>query len=475
LDRAQISQLTRLWFEALGGICAHVRAGGGGLTPSDIAPVQLSQQQIDELHRHDRIADVLPLTPVQQGLLFHTSTAQDFGDLSDLYAVQLDISLSGPLDEHRLRDAVQAVVNRHPNLVARFSTQFGEPVQIIPVDPAAGWRYVELDTGGDVDIEEQVQQVSAAERVAVGDLDGQPAFRVALVRTGHGVYRCVLTFHHIVVDGWSLPILLQEIFAGYYGHRLPAAVPYRRFLTWLAERDREAAQQAWRQALAGFDTPTLVGPPGRLELGERGVASFQVPEETTRALGELARTRHTTANTVLQGAWALLLTWLTGQHDVAFGVALSGRPTDVPGADSMVGLLINTVPVRATITPAMTTTDLLERLQSAYTDTLEHHHLALSDIHRVTGHEQLFDTLFVYENYPIDTGAPLGSDGLAITDFSNREHNHYPLAVQATPGTELSLRVEFDSDVFDAARIEALIERLQRVLAAITADLEPRS
>jgi glycopeptidolipid biosynthesis protein len=131
--------------------------------------------------------------------------------------------------------------------------------------------------------------------------------------------------------------------------------------------------------------------------------------------------------------------------------------------------------VRANITPATTIADLLEQLQSAHNDTLEHQHLALRDIHRVTGQEQLFDTLFVYENYPIDTGAPLGDDGLAITEVSNREYNHYPLAVQAIPGTELSLRVEFDTDVFDAARIEALIERLQRVLAAITADLERRS
>ena len=145
-----------------------------------------------------------------------------------------------------------------------------------------------------------------------------------------------------------MPILLQEIFASYYGQRLPAAVPYRRFVTWLADRDLDAARAAWREVLAGFDTPTLVGPPDRLGLGRRGVESFRVPEETTRALGELARSHHTTVNTVLQGAWAQLLMWLTGQHDVAFGTAVSGRPAEVVGAESMVGLLINTVPVRAT-------------------------------------------------------------------------------------------------------------------------------
>ena len=145
-----------------------------------------------------------------------------------------------------------------------------------------------------------------------------------------------------------MPILLREIFAGYHGQRLPAAGSYRRFLTWLADRDLDAAHAAWREVLAGFDTPTLVGPPDRLGIGPRGATSFRVPADTTRALGELARSCHTTVNIVLQGAWAQLLMWLTGHHDVAFGATVSGRPAEVPGAESMVGLFINTVPVRAT-------------------------------------------------------------------------------------------------------------------------------
>jgi hypothetical protein len=296
-----------------------------------------------------------------------------------------------------------------------------------------------------------------------------------VIRTANDRHRCVFTFHHIVVDGWSLPILLQETFALYYGQRLPAAAQYRRFVSWLADRDRDAAKAAWRRVMAGFETPAFVGPPDRLGLGPREAKSFRIPQETTQALDELARSCKTTVSTVLQGAWALLLTWLTGQHDVAFGATVSGRPTDVPGADSMVGLLINTLPVRASITPETTVADLLEQLRTAHNDTVEHQHLALRDIHRVTGHDQLFDTLFVYENYPIDTAAPLGDDGLTITNISNREYNHYPLAVQATPGDELELRVEFDTDVFDGARIDALVDRLQRVLAVMTADLEGRS
>ena len=150
----------------------------------------------------------------------------------------------------------------------------------------------------------------------------------------------------------------------------------------------------------------------------------------------LARAQRTTVNTVLQAAWAQLLTWLTGHHDVAFGTAVSGRPADLPGAESLVGLMISTVPVRANITAATTVADLLDQLQCAHNDTVEHEHLALNEIHRATGHDGLFDTLFVYENYPIDPGAMLGVQELAVTEFTSREFNHYPLSVVAMPGQE---------------------------------------
>jgi hypothetical protein len=471
LDGERVARVSRLWFEALAGICAHVRAGGGGLTPSDVAPARLSQSQIDELGQHRVVADVLPLTPLQQGLLFHASAETGSGD--DVYAVQLDITVAGPLDVDRLRGAVQTVVARHPNLVALFCDRFDEPVQVIPADPQVPWRYVDLGAG--VDVEEQIARVCAEERAGVYDLAVAPVFRVALIRVGEDRHRFVLTNHHIVIDGWSKPILLQEIFASYYGHSLPTAVSYRRFVTWLSTQDRPAAQAAWREVFDGFDTPTLVGQPGRVERGGRGYESLHVSADATRLLGQLARACHTTVSTVLQAAWAQLLYSLTGQHDVAFGTAVSGRPSELVGADSAVGLMINTVPVRATITAETTVAGLLEQLQSAHTRTLEHQHLSLTEVHRITGHDQLFDTVFAYENYPIDTDALTGVDGLAVTDIATREYTHYPLAVQAVPGEELSLRFEYDTAVFTAAKIAKLIERLRRVLVAMTADLGEES
>ncbi|WP_420029266.1 amino acid adenylation domain-containing protein [Mycobacterium intracellulare] len=465
LTHDQVNRLSRLWFDALAGICAHVRRDGGGLTPSDIAPARLDQQQIDELERRYDVADILPLTPLQQGLLFHSTTQPD----GDVYAVQLTITLRGGLDPQRLHHAVQNAVARHPNLAARFCSGFGDPVQIIPAAPEIAYRDVELEGDAD-DIDDQVRRMSAAERAAVRDLDDQPPLRATLIRTADKEFRFVLTVHHIVMDGWSLPILLQEIFACYYGSRLPAAPPYRRFVTWLAGRDAPAARAAWRDALDGFDTPTLVGPAGRAALGPRRAAAVQLSAETTGALGELARSCRTTLNTVLQAAWAQLLMSLTGRHDVAFGTAVSGRPAELPGAESMVGLLINTVPVRAQAAATTTVAEFLDRLQRAHNDTVEHQHLALNEIHRVTGHDQLFDTLLVYENYPIDAAALSAADDLTATEFTSHDYNHYPLSLQAVPGDELRLRIEFDTDVFEPAAVEALADRLRRFLTAMPAD-----
>ena len=460
LDHDDVAGLGRSWLEALRGICEHVRTGGGGLTPSDITPVRLTQRDIDELTGTYPLADIWPLSPMQRGLLFHAAAAPGHSD--DLYAMQLAVTVTGPLDAARLHSAVQAVVRRHPHLAARFCAGFDPPVQLIPTDPAASWRYRELSD------EPSIADLCAAERAAVCDLRTPPAFRAALIRTSPDEHRCVLTFHHIVMDGWSLPVLLREIFAGYSGMPLPQAPSFRRYLRWVDAVDTEAALQAWSAVLAGLDNPTLVGTPGRT--GARKVEAFRLTEDLTEALVGVARSHRTTVNIVLQAAWAILLTSLTHQRDVVFGTAVSGRPADLAGAESMIGLLINTVPVRARVDAVTTPAALLDQLQTDHTRTLDHQHVALADIHRLTGYEQLFDTLFVFENYPIDT-EPLAATGdLTITGVDTRERNHYPLTLQAMPGRCVDLRLEYDTGVFDTPTAVGIIVRLRHILEAVAVD-----
>ena len=203
------------------GVCGPGSADDGR-TSSDIAPTWLTPGQLRELRQRYSAADVLPLTPKQQGLLFHASTAKG---VDEVYAVQLDISITGSLDPQRLQEAVQSVVIRHPNVVARFCEKFDEPVQLIPAHPESPWRYLEL---GGADLEEQIEALCVAERHAVCDLEHQAPFRAMVIRTARDRYRFILTNHHIVLDGWSMPIVLDEIFAGYRRRPLPAPAPYRR-------------------------------------------------------------------------------------------------------------------------------------------------------------------------------------------------------------------------------------------------------
>nr|WP_170062193.1 non-ribosomal peptide synthetase [Mycobacterium angelicum] len=466
LDRGAVEKVSRLWGEALAGVCAHVARGGGGLTPSDLAPLRLTQDQIDRLDQQYQIADLLPLTPLQQGLLFHAKTTPG---RDDLYAVQLDIGLAGWVDPDRLRRALHTVIARHPNLAARFVyPDSGQPIQVIVANPAPAWRYLDLTEAGQS--EQHIESLCAAERSAAMDLAEAVPFRAMLIRTAAQRHRLVLTNHHIVLGGWSLSILLDEILAGYGGQLSSPAVPFRRFVSWLAEQDHQRALTAWRAVLAGVQAPTLVGPPDPLGLAGKSVKSFALSTVSTDALTAMARAHHTTVSTVLQAAWAQVLSWLTGQQDVLFGAVVALRPPDLAGVESMVGLLINTVAVRARMTATTTTAGLLVQLHDDHNNTLDHQHLGLSDIHRISGQVRLFDTLCVYENYPIDTSVAAGPHELTITEIIGREYTHYPLAMIAAPGPRLTLRIEFATEVFGPAGIDLLFARLSRVLDAMVAD-----
>ena len=422
----------------------------------------LSQEQIERLERTFEIGDLLPLTPLQEGLLFHTSYPRDG---ADWYAVQIVVGLAGPLDVHRLRQAVQTVLDRHPQLGARFVYDgLDEPVQVILKHPVLPWQFTDMARNG-----EHLDRLCADERAAIADLAHQSPLRATLIRTADGCHRLVLTIHHAVVDGWSLQILLGEIFGSYDRRPLPSPQPYRAFVSWLVNQDVDAAETAWSTAFSGYEAPTLVAPSDRLGRAQRSAKSVRLSAELTDALTRLARSHNATLNIVLQAAWAQLLGWLTGQHDLAFGITVSGRATDVDGVESTVGLLINTVPVRATLAPGTTTATLLAQLQHLHTETLEHQHLALTDIHRITGHDALFDTLLVYENYPV-AASPVGAEGLTVTGVSSREFSHYPLTLVVLPGSELELRIEYATGVFDPAGVDALIGRLTRLLETMTAN-----
>ncbi|RFU43197.1 amino acid adenylation domain-containing protein [Actinomadura logoneensis] len=416
------------------------------------------------------LQDVWPLSPLQQGLFFHAR----YADASaDVYTAQAVIELRGALDAGALEAAAAALLRRHANLRAAFrQRKEGTPVQAILREVRTPWEEIDLTASPDADAE--ADRIADRERARPFDLGRPPLLRFVLLRLADDRHRLVFTNHHILLDGWSTPILQTELFALYLTRGddsgLPRVTPYKNYLAWLSRQDRDAAERAWRDALAGVEEPTLVAPdaPEPPADAEPGRVRRELDPGLTAALTARARAHNVTLNTVLQLAWGLLLGRLTGRDDVTFGAAVSGRPPELPGVERMVGLFINTLPVRVRANPSDTVADALARLQAEQADLLPHHHVGLAGIHRLTGVGTLFDTMTVLENYPFDpeaAGAELG--GLTLHGVGGYDASHYPLALAAVPGERLSLRLDHRTDLFTPDQAERVMDRLLRVLHAV--------
>ncbi|MFD7630657.1 amino acid adenylation domain-containing protein, partial [Streptomyces sp. NPDC059851] len=421
------------------------------------------------------LEDVLPLSPLQEGLLFH---AHYDGHERDVYTVQLGIDLTGPLDAGRLRTALRSLLRRHPQLRAGFRvTTSGKTVQFIPRQADPAWRDADLTALDPTEREAELDRIAECERLAGFDLAKPPLIRLALVRLEPELHRLVLTNHHILMDGWSGPLVLRELLALYENGSdsaaLPPATPYRAFLAWLARQDRRTSLEAWRQALDGLDEPTRVAPPA----GSGGLAApaeqiaLELPDELSAALRRRARDHGTTVSTLLQAAWAMLLAKLTGRQDVVFGSTVSVRPPEIPGVESMIGLFINTVPVRVRLRAQETLGTLLTRVRDEQTALMDHQYLGLADIQSLVGVGELFDTSVVYENYPVDRDS-LGTTvrGVRVTGAEGRDATHYALGlIAAASGDRLELRLEHRPDLVDRTAADTVLARYRRILEAFAA------
>ncbi|MER7771803.1 amino acid adenylation domain-containing protein [Kitasatospora sp. NPDC096140] len=485
LTEAEVRDLADTWTTALRALAGHARRpGAGGHTPSDFPLARLDQQDVDEIEAAcPDVEDVLPLTPLQEGLAFHAA----YDDHApDVYHVQIALDLEGAIDPRRLREAAEDLLRRHPVLRSCVRHRAsGGLVQVVRTEAPLPWRY--LDLGG-LDPEQQEERARAEVRedlVSRFDLAEAPLLRLTLLRLGEGRHTLAVTNHHIVLDGWSMPLLLQELFAA-YGTRGAGTPPrpvgtWRGYLDWRAGQDRPAAEQAWRTALDGLDAPTRLAPQGDAHASVQPASrSVRLPEPLTAALTGRARAHGVTLNTVVQAAWGLLLSRLTGSEDVVFGTTVSGRPPELPGTETMIGCFINTVPVRVRLRPEERIGALLARLQDEQSRLAAHQHLGIADIRRLTGIDgELFDTISVFENYPLDPdalngGARAGGPRVAAV----RTHNdvHYPLALIATPGPSLDLQFTYRPDLFSADDVERVVRRYTRLLETIAgADPDTRA
>nr|WP_104789760.1 non-ribosomal peptide synthetase [Streptomyces sp. QL37]PPQ60335.1 non-ribosomal peptide synthetase [Streptomyces sp. QL37] len=433
-----------------------------------------------------RLEDVLPLTPLQAGMLFH---ALYDSHAVDVYTAQFVFDLEGPVSFPALHAAVGGLLRRHANLRVGFLHEdLDEPVQAVAAEVPVPLEELDLSAvDGTGTAQERLSAFLAADRTRRFDLTTPPLMRFTLVRTGPERHRLVMTSHHILLDGWSMPLLVRELFE-LYARRgddsaLPRVVPYRTYLAWLAQQDRAAALDAWRTALTGVESPTLLAGrggadvPGSGELPETLV--LELDAATTHRLRETARAHRLTLNTLVQGAWGLLLAYRTGRSDVVFGTTVSGRPPEIPGIESMVGLFINTVPVRLRPAPGETLAALLTRLQEEQSRLLGHQYVGLTEIRGVTGLDELFDTLAVFENYPMDAEAlrtaQQGLPGLAVTGFSGTDAAHYPLTLTIAPGESLKITFGYRAAVLGHDEVARTVARMRRLLTAMADGLDGRA
>ncbi|GGK87501.1 hypothetical protein GCM10007964_32570 [Sphaerisporangium melleum] len=418
-------------------------------------------------------ADVWPLTPLQTGLLFHAALDQG-DDGPDVYTVQVSYEIDGPLDAARLRAAGQALLDRHDNLRAGFRhLSSGRPVAVVPRTAALPWRAVDLSELGEPARQERWTVLLGQERRRFDPAE-PPLLRMLLARLGPGRHRLTLSHQHLLLDGWSVPRLVRELgelYAGGADGSAPSpVVPYREYLSWLARQDADASADAWARALDGLTEPTRLAPagPGRAAVVPETHTTLLTPE-LTGALAALARSRGLTVNTLVQGAWGILLSRLTGRDDVVFGATVSGRPPELDGVESMIGLFINTVPVRVRVRDRESVSAFLRRLQQEQSRLIAHQHAGLAGIQRRAGLAELFDTLLVFESYPGGDGPAFGPGGPRAALLEHRDSTHYPFAWAAEPGDRLALTAEYRPDLFDRATAERMAASMVRIFEAMTA------
>ena len=526
-----IDALAQEFLQALRDLLDHcLSPEAGGLTPSDFPLASLDQATLDRLlasrsHRTgsgqgqaaaptssygpdgqaaaptssagpNGVEDLYPLTPLQQGLLFHTLSAPQSG----IYIEQVSCTLRGEIEVGALERAWQRVIMRYAILRTAFVWQeLSEPLQI--VFPQAklpthilDWRSRSQEQQG-ADLEAFLY----ADRTEGFDLDQAPLMRVTLVRLSETCTQMILTHHHLLLDGWSQSRLLQEVLACFEAEMQGLSLeyeeprPYRDYVSWLAEQNNEEAKTYWQQVLAGIvaPTPLLVDRNGgkgasptftaplQEYQSERIYAeeALQIDAVTTANWQVYVRQEHVTLNTLVQAAWALVLSRYSGQADVVFGNVVAGRPPELAGVERMIGLFINTVPVRVQVQDEEEVGVWLRQLQRQQSEQRSYEYCSLVQVQgwsEVPREHTLFESLFVFENYPVQAALAGQKDRLQVDAVQVIEQTNYPLTISVHPGTEVSLKVNYDRQRFEPATIERLLGHLKMVLEQFVADPERR-
>ncbi|MCU9479250.1 non-ribosomal peptide synthase/polyketide synthase [Pseudomonas aeruginosa] len=469
---ATVQRLVDDYARELHALIEHCcQEGNVGATPSDFPLATLRQEQLDRLPLA-RIEDIYPLSPMQHGMLFHSLYEQASGD----YLNQLRVDVHG-LDPARFRAAWQAALDSHDILRAGFLWQgdLEQPLQVI--HKHLELPFAEHDWRGREALAEALDELAASERRRGFELEQAPLLRLVLVRMDEERYHLIYTHHHILLDGWSSAQLLGEVLARYTGEQAErTGGRYRDYITWLQAQDKRVSEAFWKEQLAELLEPTRLAQAVAAEREQVGSGQFQrsLPPARTARLKTFAQRHAVTLNTLVQAAWSLLLQRYTGQDTVVFGATVAGRPAELAGIERQTGLFINTLPVVATPQPGMRLTDWLQEVQARSLALREQEHTPLFEIQRWAGlGEALFDSLLVFENYPVAEALEKGSPGgVRFGPVSNHEQTNYPLTVALGVGDSLSLQYSYDRQAFSDAAVEQLDRHLLNLLEGFVDNAE---
>ncbi|MCW8376726.1 non-ribosomal peptide synthetase [Streptomyces justiciae] len=438
---------------ALAGLAA---LGQGGHSPSDFDLVPLTQADIDALDGPD-LRDILPLTPLQEGLYFH-SVFDD--DSAGAYVEQQLLTLEGDVDADRLAAAATRLLTLYPNLAARFvSLADGRVVSVLESGVEAPFRTLDRPTDA------EIRAYAERDRRAGFDLATGPLMRYTLIRAGAGRSVLVQTVHHIIADGWSVPPMLRALLAEYHapGTTYPLG-GFADYVRALAERDEDESDRVWRTQLAELPGPSLVAE-GHTP-SDRFADTSRTPADD---IDTAARSAGVPLSVAVHSAWAVTLGGILHGTDVVFGSTVSGRDMDVPGIENMVGLFINTIPVRASWTPTTTSRDLLASVREHQSAVLPHQHVSLARIGREAGAGSLFDTLVVFD-VATDVEALRGpADELIVTDIVNEGAPHYPLTlvVERTLDGRPRFNLIYDGELLQETGAQAILRTFETTLTGL--------
>ncbi len=428
----------------------------------------------------NNIENFYPLSPIQQGILFHSLYAPD----SDIYLEQLSCALHGDLNLKAFQQAWEQTVNRHAALRTSFVYQgLKEPVQLVHKQVMLDWHQEDWT---DLSAQQQLLQLDAFllhHRSRGFDLSSPPLLRFALLRLHSHSFHFVWSWHHLLVDGWSIPLLLNDVFSFYNALcsgsplALPHVRPYRDYIAWLRSQELNLAEAFWRQTLRGFLRPTrlLIDEQPAQALSTSSHLSAQeyrssLSSHQTAGLLRVAQQIKVTLNTIAQGAWAIALSRFSREQDVVFGAVVAGRPVEMEGVEQMVGMFVNTLPVRVKVEGAQKVDEWLRQLQKQQVEARQYEYSPLVKVQGWSEMDRgvpLFDTIMAFENYPVDESVNQKLGSLKISDIRSVERTNYSLALTVRPGAELLIQATYDTRRFDAESIKRMMGHLEMLLEAI--------